>query len=155
MSDLPPAPVPQNKSGLGQTLAILAGFGLVVAIAVGVMAVIFGRSEPKPAKPVAVAFKGDVAAGRLVTMKNGCVTCHSDDGTIVRGPSYKGLFNSTVTYTDGETGVVDEADVRDQLIRPTSKVIEGFEPIMPPAKNLTPADVDNLIAYLHSIGAKP
>ena len=146
---------PKKKSSAVQTLAILAGFGLIVAIAAGVMFVVFNKREPKPVAVVTKTYPGDVAAGRLVTMKNGCVTCHSDDGTIVRGPSYKGLFNSTVTYTDGTTGVVDEADVRDQLVHPTSRVIETFEPIMPPAKNLSAKDIDDLIAYLHSIGAKP
>ena len=92
----------------------------------------------------------------MLTAKIGCITCHSDDGSIVRGPSYKGLFNSRVTYTDGTTGVVDADDVRYALVHPSAKVIEGFEPIMPPQKNLTEAETQNLIAYLWTlrVGAK-
>lgn len=101
------------------------------------------------------AMLGDPLRGRQVVLKYGCVTCHTDDGTRAQGPSFKGLFNSTVTYIDGSTGVVDEADVRYALREPAGKVIDSFEPSMPKfSDRFTEDETVNLIAYLRSIGAK-
>lgn len=101
-----------------------------------------------------VASLGDPLRGRQVVLKYGCVTCHSDDGTRMQGPSFKGLLNSTVQYIDGSTGIVDEADVRYALREPAGKVIDGFEPSMPKfSDRMSEEETVNLLAYLRSIGA--
>lgn len=159
-SPVAPSPVkspsaPRRKGGALRTVSILAAAAVVVGGAlVGTWAAIssdgnqVGGKTPgtPPIDPAAIA------AGRQVTMQKGCVTCHSEDGSIIRGPSYKGLYGSTVTYTDGTTGHIDDNEVREALTKPAAKVIDGFEPLMPPAK-LTEEETKNLIAYLRSIGA--
>ena len=96
---------------------------------------------------------GNPALGKQVTMKYGCVTCHSDDGSRKMGPSYKGLFGSTVQYDDGSTGVVDAQEVRNALDKPTEKVIATYDANMPKITGLSEEEIQNLIAYLASIGA--
>ncbi len=101
-----------------------------------------------------VALLGNPMLGRQVVLKYGCVQCHSDDGTRQIGPSFKGLFNSTVLYIDGSEGKIDEADVRLALVEPNAKVIEGFDPQMKPYPNMGSEEIVNLLAYLRSIGAQ-
>ena len=106
-----------------------------------------------PAGPSPVAELGDPLRGRQVVLKYGCVQCHTDDGARAQGPSFKGLFNSTVTYIDGSTGKIDEADVRLALKEPAAKVIEGFDPLMKAFPEMPEEEIVNLLAYLRSIGA--
>ena len=155
MNDTPPPvarPAAPRRGSALRTLSILAAVFVIVgaALAGTWVAISSDRNESPAATP-----KIDpamIAAGRQITMQKGCVTCHSEDGTIIRGPSYKGLYGSTVSYTDGTSGIINEAEVRDALVHPAAKVIDTFEPLMPPAK-LTEAETKNLIAYLRSIGA--
>lgn len=143
---------PQRKGGAVRTLAILAAVVVVIGVALAGTWMAISSDKNDTRASTTTIDPAMVAAGRQLTMQKGCVTCHSEDGTIIRGPSYKGLYGSTVTYTDGTTGVINDDEVRDALVHPAAKVIDTFEPLMPPAK-LTEEETKNLIAYLRSIGA--
>ncbi len=133
---------------------------LVLAVAVvllvgGVGLSLKMSSSGSPGSEKSSMTLGDPVRGRQVVLKLGCVQCHTDDGTRAQGPSFRGLFGSTVTYIDGSTGVVDDADVRYAMREPAGKVIDGFDPQMPKFEDrMTEDDKLNLVAYLKSIGAK-
>lgn len=60
----------------------------------------------------------------------GCVSCHSTDGTILVGPSFRGLFGNEVTVVTGrgERQVsVDEAYIRRSVRHPDADVVKGFQ----------------------------
>ncbi len=79
----------------------------------------------------------------------GCSACHSDPHV---APKLNGLIGATVAIGRGETTVADDAYVRESILDPARKVVEGYNPLMPPYRgHLTDAEVDDLVAYVHSL----
>ncbi len=107
------------------------------------------RPEIKPAENA-----GDVdpavAAGRQVYMVKTCSACHTDNGTPLVGPSFKGFWGSERELEDGSKVMADEAYLRDSVTNPMAKVSKGFPPAMPP-QTLTDQEYADLIAFLKSI----
>lgn len=81
-----------------------------------------------------------------------CNTCHTIDGTPLVGPSFKDVFGEPVTFTDGSTTTIDENYIRQSILEPRSKIVAGYQPVMPTYQNLLKdRDVDALIAYIKSL----
>lgn len=89
--------------------------------------------------------------GQQLVAANGCAACHSIDGSALPGPTWKGLFGSSVKLADGSSVTADEAFITESIKNPTAKVVEGFQPIMPPYTNLTDEDIANIIAYIKTL----
>jgi cytochrome c oxidase subunit II len=88
---------------------------------------------------------------KLFTAKS-CNTCHSLDGTRVQGPSFKGVFGRTEKFTDGSSLNVDENYIRESLLEPQKKVVEGYPATMPTFKGLLKEpEIDAIIAYLKTV----
>lgn len=84
--------------------------------------------------------------GAQVATQNACNTCHSIDGSKGIGPTWKDLYGSTRTFTDGTTAIADEAYIRESITKPMAKIVESFMPAMPPMP-LTEEQIDALVAY--------
>jgi cytochrome c oxidase subunit II len=70
------------------------------------------------------------AQGLSLIKKNGCVACHSTDGTQIVGPSFKGIYGekTTVVANGKEQQVtVDDAYIFESLMEPNAKVVKGFQ----------------------------
>jgi len=90
-------------------------------------------------------------AGKQLFEQLGCATCHQAAGG-ARGPSLTGLFNQPVKLTSGSTVVADEAYLRESILDPQSKVVEGYLPIMPTFKGqVSEEGLLQLIAYIKSL----
>ena len=85
--------------------------------------------------------------GQLLYQQKACNGCHSLDGTPGVGPSFQGLFDSQATFADGTTATRDENYLRESILVPAAKVVEGYQPIMPPIP-LQDREVDGLIEFL-------
>jgi cytochrome c oxidase subunit II len=72
--------------------------------------------------------------GELTYNQAGCSTCHSLDGSAKVGPSFKGLFGRKEKIVGGATLTVDENYIRESIIEPQAKLVEGFPPAMPTFK---------------------
>lgn len=106
------------------------------------------RASDVPASPLA-------ARGQQVAQSKGCVACHSIDGSRGAGPTWKGLWGKTESYTDGSTVRVDGAVIEREIREPQSHVVQGFPPIMPRVA-LTDDEVAALTAYIKSqVAAEP
>jgi cytochrome c oxidase subunit 2 len=82
-----------------------------------------------------------------------CITCHRAD-SLGRGPRLEGLFGRTVRLSTGETIVADAEYIRESILNPTAKVVDGYQPIMPTFQGLvTEEGVMQLIAYIQSLQA--
>jgi len=91
--------------------------------------------------------------GAKLFANQGCVACHSVDGTRLVGPSLKGLFGRQEELVDGTKVNVDENYLRDSMMDPNAKVVKGFGPVMPSYKGrLQDPQIDALIDYIKSIG---
>jgi cytochrome c oxidase subunit 2 len=95
-----------------------------------------------------------VEAGAKLFQDLACVNCHKEDGS-GRCPSLKGLFGQTVLLTGGKTVDADEAYVRESILDPAAKVVDGYQPIMPTFRGLvTEEEVVELIEYVKSLAPK-
>jgi mono/diheme cytochrome c family protein len=92
--------------------------------------------------------------GKQVANDNGCAACHSTSGSKSTGPTWKGLAGSTVELADGSTVTADDDYLRRSTTDPTEQIVDGYPSGVMPAYDLSDADMDDLIAYLHDL-AKP
>ena len=99
-----------------------------------------------------------VAAGEKLFSALACNTCHRTDSQ-GRGPMLTNLFGKTVELQGGGTVVADDAYLRESIVQPQAKIVDGFLPIMPTFQGLVSEEqLLQLIAYVKSLsqaGAAP
>jgi cytochrome c oxidase subunit 2 len=90
-----------------------------------------------------------VELGEKMFNQQGCAACHSLDGTIKTGPSWKGLFGKTETMSDGTQVHVDENYIKESILDPQAKIVQGFPPAMPTFKGkLSDKKIEGIIAFI-------
>ncbi len=90
------------------------------------------------------------ASGEKIFSELGCVTCHRSDAQ-GRGPNLQGVFGKPVQLADGRTLIADENYIRECILDPGSKRVQGFQPIMPTFQGLVSEEqVNALVAYIKS-----
>jgi cytochrome c oxidase subunit 2 len=95
------------------------------------------------------------SAGEELFARYRCDTCHFQGGQ-ARGPSLSNLFGQPVRLADGSTVVADEAYLRESILTPGSKVVAGYQPIMPTFQGqLSEEQVFHLIEYIKSLNVMP
>jgi cytochrome c oxidase subunit 2 len=98
-------------------------------------------------------------AGLAVMQKNGCLACHSLDGTKILGPSFKGLYGTTIdVITNGKTRkvVVDDEYIKTSILEPNQDIAAGFNAGIMKAygTKIKPQDIKKIANYLKSMNAK-
>jgi cytochrome c oxidase subunit II len=101
--------------------------------------------------------------GQQVFAQLGCATCHRSEtpgsgtpasDTSSRGPALAGLFGSSVRLEDGRTVTADENYIRESILDPGAKIVNGYKPIMPTFQGLVSEEQLNaLVAYVKSLSA--
>ncbi len=92
------------------------------------------------------------AAGERLFRENGCITCHLSDGT-GPAPSLLGVYGNTVHLTNGQTLMADDAYIRESILSPAAKVVNGYKPVMPSFQGqLSEEQIVSLVAYIRSLG---
>jgi cytochrome c oxidase subunit II len=87
--------------------------------------------------------------GRRVAAEQGCLRCHTLDGTPHLGPTWAGLYGSTVPLEDGRTVVVDEAYITESMMDPLARLHAGFPAIMPSYRGqIMPAETSAIIELM-------
>jgi cytochrome c oxidase subunit II len=82
-----------------------------------------------------------------------CNTCHRNDGS-GRGPSLVNKFGQPQQLADGSSVTVDEAYVRESILRPQVKVAAGYNPLMPTFQGLLSEEsVIALVEYVKTLKA--
>jgi cytochrome c oxidase subunit 2 len=93
---------------------------------------------------------GDAAEqGERLAQSLGCLACHSLDGSKGVGPSWQGLYGHRVTLADGSQVEADDAYLKESVLAPAAKLVQGFAPVMP-AFAPSEQDLDALIAFIKS-----
>lgn len=92
------------------------------------------------------------ARGGELYQKFRCYTCH--DVKTERGPALEGLYGASVKLKTGETVLADEAYIRESILRPAAKNVEGYAMIMPTFEGLlTEEQIVELISYIKSLSS--
>jgi cytochrome c oxidase subunit 2 len=93
------------------------------------------------------------ATGEKVFSELGCVTCHRSDAQ-GRGPNLQGLFGKQVLLEGGRTVLADENYVRESILDPGAKIVNGYKPVMPTFQGLVSEEQLNaLVAFVKSLSA--
>ncbi|MDH4585691.1 c-type cytochrome [Pseudomonas sp. BN415] len=90
-----------------------------------------------------------VEQGQRLAQSLGCLACHSLDGSKGIGPSWQGLYGHRVTLADGSQVAADDAYLKESVLAPAAKLVQGFAPVMPV---FTPNDAElaALVAFIKS-----
>ncbi|MBG0782156.1 MAG: cytochrome c oxidase subunit II [Bacteroidales bacterium] len=67
--------------------------------------------------------------GLAVLKQNACLTCHSQDGSKIIGPSFKGIFGKTeIVLTDGieREVIIDSAYITRSIKNPNADIVKGY-----------------------------
>jgi len=95
-----------------------------------------------------------VSQGEAIAGKNGCLGCHSIDGSRRVGPSFKALMgNERIVVKDGqEVTVTADADFLIRAIRdPGAEIAKEYPPAMPPYPGLSDEDIKALQTWLETL----
>jgi cytochrome c551/c552 len=117
-----------------------AGFGLVDLSRVEIVA---GSTLPE-----------EISAdqGRELAVQFGCAACHFPDPTTqtTLGPTWRRLFGSEKRFADGTTGIANEAYLKEKILQPQKRKLEGTAAVDMPsyAGVLTDSQIESLILYI-------
>ena len=91
--------------------------------------------------------------GHELLEKHGCLGCHSEDGSAMVGPTFKGIWGRSVAVeTNGaeRAVIVDEAYLRRSILEPGADLVKDFPPIMPPF-TLKEDELRAIVQYLRGL----
>ena len=103
--------------------------------------------------PVKKVLKDNVGFNAL--QKNGCIACHSVDGKSSVGPTFKGIYGTTVEVTENGASkkvVIDDEYIKTAIEDPNKQVHVGFpQGIMKSYKGIVkPDEIKAISEYLKS-----
>jgi cytochrome c oxidase subunit 2 len=120
-----------------------------------------GRVIAMPAAEYAQWVQGHVApdlasTGEHLAAQYGCLRCHTIDGTPHLGPSWKGLYGSTVPLSGGTTIKADDAYLTESMMDPEVKLVAGYPPLMPSyLGRLSGPEAAAIVEYIRSLRSNP
>jgi len=89
--------------------------------------------------------------GADLARQQGCLGCHSTDGSRKVGPSFKGLFGSQRQLQGGRTMTADESYLTRAIREPNADVVEGYAPMMPPYGQLSEEEIEAILKWLEGL----
>lgn len=94
--------------------------------------------------------------GLSILKQNACLSCHSTDGTVLVGPSFKGLIGKTeLVITNGiEREIsVDEIYIERSIYEPNADITKGFTPglMISYKENLSQENIASIIEYFQTL----
>jgi cytochrome c oxidase subunit 2 len=106
-----------------------------------------GEEEEKEGREAPPGQKGKELVETL-----GCLGCHSVDGSVRVGPSFKGLFGGQVELEGGGKATADEAYIRESIEHPAAKVVKGFPQVMPDFEGkISEEDLSAIVSYIKTL----
>ncbi|NBD13922.1 MULTISPECIES: cytochrome c oxidase subunit II [Corallococcus] len=69
--------------------------------------------------------------GQKLVGTQGCLKCHSVDGSKHIGPTFLGLYERTERLDDGQEIRVDEAYITQSMMDPGAHIVAGYQNVMP------------------------
>jgi hypothetical protein len=118
-----------------------------------------GSEDGENSEAAQMAFDSElVVKGEQYFGQFACASCHSTSGQVMSGPRLNGLYGHEVALSDGTTVTADASYIRESILDPNAKVVDGFPPGMMAAVisgfqgQLAAGDtVDALVAYIASL----
>ncbi len=113
-------------------------------------------SEPSGGQPseggaAPVPSGGDPVRGEEVYINQGCIGCHTTDGSTGLGPTWRGIYGSQEELTDGTVVTVDDDYIRRSILEPGAQLVKGYTDISMTLLDPTEEEIENLIAFIKSL----
>lgn len=89
--------------------------------------------------------------GQVLSVQNGCLGCHTVDGSAGTGPTWFNLYGKQEPLADGTTVIVDDAYIHESIVDPQAKIVAGFEAVFMPAYDFTDEQMADIIAYIKTL----
>ncbi|MBI3211019.1 MAG: cytochrome c oxidase subunit II [Candidatus Solibacter usitatus] len=117
----------------------------------GMVGSVYVMEESDYEKWVAGGDESMTARGEALFGQYGCSTCHLPNGK-GRGPSLIGVYNSMQKLQTGGSVKADESYLRESILNPRAKVVEGFQAVMPTFQGqISEEGLLQVIAYIKSL----
>jgi cytochrome c oxidase subunit II len=117
----------------------------------------FGNEEaPLPTKAKKLLPEVGISnnAGISLLNRHMCLSCHSNDGSAMIGPSFKGLYGAKRTVMDPEGKqlelTADDAYLTKSIEDPNAETVKGYPPVMPQS-DLSEAEVQQVIEFIKTL----
>jgi cytochrome c oxidase subunit 2 len=95
-------------------------------------------------------------SGQQLYQTLGCASCHGNNGEGGRGPALLGVFNSNVQLATGQTIRGDESYIRESILNPQGKLVQGYGAIMPTFQGVvTEEQIVQVLAYIKTLSSQP
>lgn len=96
-----------------------------------------------------------VEQGQQLVGTQGCLKCHSVDGTPHIGPSFRGLYDREENLEGGQKIHVDEAYITQSMMDPGAHIVTGFGNVMPSYQGkLHGAESAAIVEYIKTLRAE-
>ena len=93
-----------------------------------------------------------VEEGKRIAADQGCLKCHTIDGTRHIGPTWLDLYHRRERLTTGAFVDADEAYLTRSMMDPAAQVVDGFQPVMPSFEGkISGPEVAALVEYIKSL----
>jgi cytochrome c oxidase subunit 2 len=93
--------------------------------------------------------------GERVATEQGCMRCHTPDGTPHIGPTWAGMYEATIPLVGGGVAVADPEYLTESMMDPRAKIHLGYPPVMPSYQGvLTAPQVGAIIEYLRALSLR-
>jgi cytochrome c oxidase subunit 2 len=91
-------------------------------------------------------------AGRVLVERNGCLVCHSVDGSKLTGPSFLGLLSRSRDFEGGGSAAADSLYVAESILEPQAKIVAGYQSVMPAfAGKLGDPEIGAILEFFRSL----
>jgi cytochrome c oxidase subunit 2 len=93
-----------------------------------------------------------VREGERVAAEQGCLKCHSVDGSRHIGPTWLNLYGRAEKLSTGKTVIVDEPYLTKSMMDPGADIVAGFQNVMPTFQGkLSPPEAAAIVEYIKSL----
>lgn len=91
--------------------------------------------------------------GEILAKNQGCLSCHTTDGTRLVGPTWQGLYGAEIQLADGSTVTADDPYLVAAIKDPNAQVHQGFPPnVMQSYENtLTDEQIAEIIEFIKTL----
>jgi cytochrome c oxidase subunit II len=91
--------------------------------------------------------------GERVSKGNGCLACHSTDGTRLAGPTWLNLYGAEIELQDGTRVIATDEYLYESVVDPNKQIHAGFAPVMPANydETLTEQQVWDIVEFIKTL----
>lgn len=89
--------------------------------------------------------------GEKLYKTQACFTCHSNDGSKIVGPTFKGLYGITHSVS-GKPVVANDEYIHESIVNPLAKIVDGYPPAMPTYQGrISEEEISQIIEYIKTL----